>query len=674
MTKDDMSMHLIILKQIGYPTGFSAKVLAEEDASFSNMQALGLSCMSLAAKYPYECNGADIFTCLCNAAPALGTIAYCIYDRQKAPIAADAWAQVQNTCTAFAKFHVTDNWRDIAKNASKMLIDPQHAPAGRFTQPVRIPDSVFVPTYYALSVFYYNKRITAIYTFITISFFFIVCGFAGILRLLNPVFCFYRRKSRKFRHYFARINAALILPAGLKGYHSRPFLIGKFLAMSTPLRYQVCILGVYCLLTAAFVAYPYKFYQNNPLFPRPQDQVIRYLGDRTGSLAFANIPPLIMFASRNNILSSVTGWTFETMNVYHRWASRMMILLATLHMLCFSYTERQKIRDQWKTPLYFGGIIAIHMCFVLLIHSLYKLRHRNYELFLGIHIAAALVFLVGCMYHSKDFPWIKFVYGSMALWALDRVLRVLHIVTAGGPKLANCVLVTPGIVKLTAKTNTKYQAGDYVYLYFLGRKFWQSHPFTVLNASSGRKEMEILIKAEKGMTSEVVEYTSERLMQRCDWPVWIEGPYGHHVDLKYHEKVLLIAGGVGISSIVPYALELKDLIKKNIGISVCIMWIVKDTSCLSWVSLCEFSESDIETHIRVTRKSVGDADMMWNESIVNEKPDIETFIEKEIEGYNDVGILVCGPASLNDAARSAVTYLQGKTDCFIGFHEESFSW
>jgi len=65
-------------------------------------------------------------------------------------------------------------------------------------------------------------------------------------------------------------------------------------------------------------------------------QLWRYLADRTGVLAIANMTLLWAFAMRNNVLIWLTGWSFATFNQFHRWVARVATIEAILHSIGYT--------------------------------------------------------------------------------------------------------------------------------------------------------------------------------------------------------------------------------------------------------------------------------------------------------------------------------------------------
>lgn len=68
----------------------------------------------------------------------------------------------------------------------------------------------------------------------------------------------------------------------------------------------------------------------------PASQLSRYMADRTGIIAYANLPLLWLFAGRNDLLLWLTGWSFSTFNLFHRYVARVATAEAIAHS--FGYT------------------------------------------------------------------------------------------------------------------------------------------------------------------------------------------------------------------------------------------------------------------------------------------------------------------------------------------------
>lgn len=72
-------------------------------------------------------------------------------------------------------------------------------------------------------------------------------------------------------------------------------------------------------------------------FTNQHDQIWTYVTDRTGILAVVNFPLLWVFAGRNDVLLWLTGWSFGTFNMFHRWLARIATVEAIIHSIGYTY-------------------------------------------------------------------------------------------------------------------------------------------------------------------------------------------------------------------------------------------------------------------------------------------------------------------------------------------------
>jgi hypothetical protein len=106
---------------------------------------------------------------------------------------------------------------------------------------------------------------------------------------------------------------------------------------------QSILITIYVALNIIFISIHYKVFEENIKYPGRTDlQLSRYVADRTGILAMAQIPLLLAFAGRNNILISLTGWSYGTFNVWHKWISRVCLFNTFVHSVVFTVFMFQK--------------------------------------------------------------------------------------------------------------------------------------------------------------------------------------------------------------------------------------------------------------------------------------------------------------------------------------------
>jgi len=155
-------------------------------------------------------------------------------------------------------------------------------------------------------------------------------------------------------------------------------------------------------------------------------------GNRMGILAFALTPLTIMLASRESILSLITGVPYQHFIFLHRWIGRIMYVQASLHTLSWTivegylYQPQPKTYRDWIAQKYaIWGCIAIALISFLFFFSFRgAIQKTGYEFFRKSHYVVAMLYLGACWGHwSALYCW---MLASLILWGIDRSLRLLR--------------------------------------------------------------------------------------------------------------------------------------------------------------------------------------------------------------------------------------------------------
>lgn len=312
------------------------------------------------------------------------------------------------------------------------------------------------------------------------------------------------------------------------------------------------------------------------------------------------------------------------------------------------------------------------------------------------------------------------------------------------------------VIKITitpANTLLKPGPGQYYYIYTLCRwKGWENHPFTLgsYTGTGQAKSSERTLNVHKEMVSKEISVPDSPLTSRSSWSqssvsqqeelcltfwlrpydgwtqslrdtclnnpsgcakskIMIEGPYGHSAHLHNYEHVVYIAGGTGISAIVPYIEEHirrseyadVDSITSKTSVrtrQIDFVWTCKTPALIhnicakelrpaltrNDISASFFSTSAVHSQSKSAETDVieGTSDARSLEIAINQgRPDITGTIlqaaRSNLSGGSKAGyvaVLVCGPAGMADEARSAV-HLAMKEGCKkIEYVEETFGW
>ena len=332
------------------------------------------------------------------------------------------------------------------------------------------------------------------------------------------------------------------------------------------------------------------------------------LGLRAAWLAIAQVPLLILLAGKNNLIGFVTGVSYERLNVLHRWVSRMLLLLATLHLGYQNYGWNQYglMQMEWSTdtcpPT---GIAAYAILLWINLSTLAPLRNLSYEFFVVQHLLTFFGFIIAIMIHLPSTALYSrvYIYIPIVLFFLDRVVRTSrYAYNNTSPGHATLTALDGGVTKIRVpvKRVKKWRPGAHVLLSIPRLGAGQSHPATIASIpSSHNGDLVFVLKRHKGFTNRLMKSANSsaaslllKTKQEADTPqhthiALIDGPYGgSQADFAAFDSVCLIAGSIGVTFTLALLLDLAHRApSQRLPIRrLEFVWIVKSTSWTSWVS------------------------------------------------------------------------------------------
>ncbi|KAK9384276.1 ferric reductase NAD binding domain-containing protein [Lipomyces mesembrius] len=439
----------------------------------------------------------------------------------------------------------------------------------------------------------------------------------------------------KFRKY-------AILPATWGGKHVEPQRISNIPVNVIPTRWQSIVVFVFIVLNIILMFVDMWTVPNNTIYFTQAIMAARNIGDRSGVLGMALFPILFLSGGRNNLLMFFTGWSFETFNVFHRWIGRVMFVQFAVHSWAYTY---------------------------------YYSHLGEYR---GFSNAA---YWEQAILDNKD----NFI-GIIAI-----VIMGIILIQAGPYSKAKVTLHGDAVyVAVKPAVNFHAQPGQYAFLYVLRHNFWESHPFSIMDTRD--KQYVFVTRIHNGMTKKLHQsLTGQNTNDTVN--VWIEGPYGHSHPIARYGTVLLVAGGIGVTGIMAYAL---DLNRRKTQQHVRLYWMVREKSSLRWVQdqLQEITEGGrIDIHIYVTGKteevikeihsepeSTSLSDQPEKGQAIShvdyaQRPDMSSVIGDTVRNAEgSVAVVACGPGPLADACRKAVADNVDKAKWRVDYFEDAYSW
>lgn len=341
---------------------------------------------------------------------------------------------------------------------------------------------------------------------------------------------------------------------------------------------------------------------------------IRYgsppLAIRSGMIAVAMTPWIIVTAMKANLLSLITGIAPDRLNVYHRWAGYLCLFMSLVHMVPFfvqpvwednGMSVFQALFPPGSGIIYGSGIAAfVPLCWLCAL-SLPVIRRHLYELFSILHAPVGYIYICILFWHSKNFlmSW-AYLYASIAIIVICNIWRLCKLNWTKPWRYAFFVgdeaaiqIMTENTVKITIPTQMKWVPGQYFYLRMPGISLLENHPFTVTSLCSEDfpseygeqyRDAVMVFRPYGGFTKKVLETAIEKGPFHT-YRAFLDGPYGGmRRDLAAFDTCILIAGGSGITSLMSQLLNLIKRMRdgKAITKKIVVVWSLKRLESMDW--------------------------------------------------------------------------------------------
>ncbi|KAF1836995.1 hypothetical protein BDW02DRAFT_520072 [Decorospora gaudefroyi] len=439
--------------------------------------------------------------------------------------------------------------------------------------------------------------------------------------------------------------------------------------------------------------------------------------DRCGIIFITNLPLLYLLAAKNQPIQWLTGYSYESLNIFHRRVGEVICVQAGLHfvgMVCVWYGLLRHVGFTLVQFLFnrvvLLGLAALVAYQGIFFTSLASFRQRAYELFLVLHVllqAAGLAFL--WFHHASSRPYVGV---SLGIFLLDRVVFRLWVKSSTHPATltllpddetilvsANWELGNDGAYtsRVMNSMGKGWKPNQHVFLSVpaLSRKHaLQSHPFTIFSAAPTMTRttegddvkhawFSLLIRAqsEPGFTHTLLQHARNTSQTR----IRLDGPYGssHALDLLASSTTaIVIAGGSGIAVAYPLLYSLLEpplstsdpesastttaaaAAPKSCPNKVKLLWITHAPNHRLWIPEDKLKElQDWGLHVLIPPPTA-----------LAGRPDaasvVRHWVQDEVER---TGVVVSGPDGLVRDVRNACAGLVGK-GVDVDVQVEKFGW
>jgi ferredoxin-NADP reductase len=412
----------------------------------------------------------------------------------------------------------------------------------------------------------------------------------------------------------------------------------------------------------------------------------------------------------------LTRLSHEQLNRGHQILGRIIQILLTLHAIFYLnffilnglLAKRTRDRDV------IIGLTCISILTTLGTTAIGFLRSWNYRVFYTVHVVGATALLPLLFFHVHHIR--PFIIESAAVLLLNVVLR-----TWNTRKYSGTLSVLPGtnLVQVTVPLSgptKRWRPGQHVYLHppsssdsKLPSRL-RTNPFTIASLPKKDGQLVLVARTLNGNTRSLASLArSVEIAGRDDSiPLTIEGPYGISVylpDFATFDRIILVAGGVGATFIVPLWRHILDS-RRNGHMpkdgDIRFIWSVRKLAETSWAfppharakvagadgeekevyvtgvkgGIANGSSDTIELAETDTLVDADDERQLLDQGIVvkHNRPDLREIVDEAFSGHvGKVAVLVCGPVGMGRQLRHEVgRWVKRGKDIY--YHAEIFGF
>jgi NAD(P)H-flavin reductase len=441
-----------------------------------------------------------------------------------------------------------------------------------------------------------------------------------------------------------------------------------------------------------------------------------HITKRFGVIAASQFPIHYMLIMKS--LYSPLGFVFrsshEQLNPWHRLLGRIIYFLLLLHASWYLnfFIQAGILYQRLTARVVIIGIISFAMINIVATTSLEVVRRWSYRVFFVLHLFIGIALMPLLFFHAR--PLRIYVTEALALFVVDIICRQLDTVTGFAtissiPQTKLLQLKIP--VPASKIARFKAAPGQHVYLSIPpestpAKKSTPSihdflfNPFTVADVSD--TDVTLVIRALHGPTTQAINTLAN--LRKARPPIKIEGPYGSPRRfpnlVSQYDRILLVAGGVGATFIVPIYRDLRDQMDAE-GKSpdrLSFIWSMRSGAEASWATKPQIQDTEsLEDHENVKIYITGsnsrdraftpedgsveleelqrDEDEPTRASGGKDRPDLGGIVDEVLRAGNEerVAVLVCGPEGMARELRRHVGKWVSKGRG-VWFYDETFGW
>ena len=350
---------------------------------------------------------------------------------------------------------------------------------------------------------------------------------------------------------------------------------GRFAPLTTG---RCLVIAIYWVVILTMLWSNVMLQPDDPLYGYKWEKV----AFRAAWVSVTQVPFLFCLASKLNVISLLSGISYERLNWFHRWASRTVFLTVIVHWSFFftEWTLADFVSMEIKMmPMVTYGFAAWGVLGWMVLSSFGFFRSLWYELWVLQHLASAGVFLWLLYLHVPAYATYN-IWMAVAFVAFDQIGRLIWNIfqnlrgkTFGYPASLEAM---PGeFTKVIIPVSFRWRAGQHIYLSVPRLGLIEAHPFTIANVPP--EALTLYIKAHSGFSRRL--HRSAQQAKR-HYRAFVSRPWGTPPNLSSFETVIFLCNSTGATFTLPL---FQDLARRRCcAKNVIFCWVCRDPNQVAW--------------------------------------------------------------------------------------------
>lgn len=248
-------------------------------------------------------------------------------------------------------------------------------------------------------------------------------------------------------------------------------------------RGQALLILLTIVINTIFMSLSYRLTSLNVFYDTYAVALQREVSNRAGILAFANVPVILLYASRNSPLIRLARWPLSTFILLHRWVAYICTIQVVIHSIIYFILYFPWITYEFTQAWWNVGVLGTTAFVVILPSSLASVRRKWYEAFVDVHVLLAVIVVVTSYLHivylfNRNWGFENWIVLAGLIWAVERAGRGIRIALSG-LRTARVEEVDDEYMLMTVEG---VKGGGMAWLYFptAGWRVWENHPFSIM--------------------------------------------------------------------------------------------------------------------------------------------------------------------------------------------------